>query len=274
MNQNTEYELFAQQVYQRLLSFNNNGLKTIKVQHDVKQKGESGATHQIDVYWEYEIESEVKKVIVECKNYSNPISIGKVRDFFGVLTDINSAKGIMATTKGFQSGAKQFADYYNIELKQLRKPTTDDRIVIESSITTTLSVRSTLFLIDDNWAKENNIDVEGIKRFNQMFCPTRDFSTHIPLTILNDNIKDSSGNIISNIEDLRKQNPDEIRKGYQMIFPFKDAYVTLPSGKPMKILEVRFDDSESIQEKQITIDVKEFVQAIITDAINGERIYV
>ena len=51
MNPNTEYEKFAQEIYQGLL--NEESIKAIQVQHNVKLRGKSGQLHQVDVYWEY-----------------------------------------------------------------------------------------------------------------------------------------------------------------------------------------------------------------------------
>ena len=68
MNPNTEYEKFAQEIYQGLL--NEERIKAIQVQHNVKLRGKSGQLHQVDVYWEYELAGVNHKVAIECKNYN------------------------------------------------------------------------------------------------------------------------------------------------------------------------------------------------------------
>ena len=93
MNPNIEYEKFTQEIYQELV--NADVLKTTKVQHNVKLKGRSEQEHQIDVYWEYEIAGTKQKVAIECKNYNKTVGIGKVRDFYGVLYDLNNVAGII-----------------------------------------------------------------------------------------------------------------------------------------------------------------------------------
>ena len=115
MNTNTEYEKFTRELCERLALYK--GLLSSSVQHNVKLRGESGLNHQIDVYWEYEKNGEVHRVAIECKNYSYGVSIGKVRDFYGVISDLDNVKGIMVTTVGYQKGAKQFANHYGISLK-------------------------------------------------------------------------------------------------------------------------------------------------------------
>lgn len=120
----TDYEKFVQSIYQ---SINKQGqLQNIEVLHNVKLKGKSGCNHQIDIYWEF-INMGVKhKVAIECKHYKNKVSIGRVRDFFGVLEDIGNISGIFVTTSGYQSGAKSYAKEKNINLKEIRTPVDSD----------------------------------------------------------------------------------------------------------------------------------------------------
>ena len=75
-NKNTEYEQFTRKVFVGLSS--QKRVKTIKLQHNVKLLGKSDTHHQIDVYWEYEKDGQLHKVAIECKNYTNKVSIGKV----------------------------------------------------------------------------------------------------------------------------------------------------------------------------------------------------
>jgi hypothetical protein len=60
------------------------------------------------------------------KNYSSAISLEKVRNFFAVMHDIGNCQGLMVTKTGYQSGVEQFAAYYGIGLKLLRKTTDQD----------------------------------------------------------------------------------------------------------------------------------------------------
>lgn len=107
MNANIEYEKFTQEIYQELV--NADVVKSTKVKHNIKILGKSGQKHQIDVYWEYEIAGVLHKVAVECKNYNKPIPISKVRDFYGVLSDLDNVSGIMVTKIGYQEGLKKLA---------------------------------------------------------------------------------------------------------------------------------------------------------------------
>ena len=161
-NQNTEYELFVKQVYESII--NNEGYENVLVKHNIKLQGKSGCKHQIDVYWELKIAGEVQRFAIECKNYSNTIEISKVRDFFGVIYDIGNIKGVMVTKIGFQSGAKLFADFYGVSLKEIRRPKEEDwkgrlRKVQFNVILQTIKLKDVKLSIDGKWLKEKNIDI-------------------------------------------------------------------------------------------------------------------
>ena len=163
MNPNTEYEIFAQEVYQLLLDAGKP--RGAKVKHDIKLMGESGCEHQIDVYWEYKLDGKIHRVAIECKNYSSSVPVGKVRDFFGVLHDLGDMRGIMVSKKGFQEGAKKFAEQYGISLHELREPGTGETIIGEIDLVMHLDMRQTLFLIDEEWAAEKGLNLAGYRRF-------------------------------------------------------------------------------------------------------------
>lgn len=118
-----EYEKLVRDVYQALHNAEYPG--TVEVEHNKKLPGRSGCEHQIDVYWEVSTGGESFGVAIECKHYAKTVEVGVVRDFFGVLHD-TGAKGIVVTKRGFQSGARKFAEHYRISLKEVRKPEGDD----------------------------------------------------------------------------------------------------------------------------------------------------
>lgn len=131
MNQNSEYERFTQEIYQQLVNLD--VVRTTKVRHDVKLEGRSGQKHQIDVYWEYVIAGNKHRVAIECKNYNTLVPIGKVRDFKGVLDDLNGVNGIMVTKVGYQEGAKKYAQEYGISLKELQRREAEQDTLCQSA---------------------------------------------------------------------------------------------------------------------------------------------
>lgn len=206
MNEGAEYEKFTQEIYNEILK--NQSVKNIDVKHNVKLVGKSGQRHQIDVYWEYQYDNTTFKIAIECKNYNHTVSIGKVRDFFGVLYDLEEVKGIMVTKKGYQEGAKKFGEHYGIDLMELREPEEGGAIVAETTLTIDCSVRHRLFLIDEDWAKEHDLNIQSYKQRLDWLCsPVCGKwinATHIPLTTKEDKIRNSEGKVIANKSNLSK----------------------------------------------------------------------
>lgn len=275
MNPNTEFERFAQRVYQKLV--NNDVLKPTTVLHNVKLKGKSGCEHQIDVYWEYEFAGNFYRVAIECKNYDSQVPIGKVRDFFGVLQDLNNVRGIMVSSKGYQEGAKKFADYYDISLKGLRRPSRDESI---GSITTTLQadIWHTVFLIDEEWIAEHNFSLDHLRKFYSEFQYKKaDYwkaATHFPIETKDHIIRNAKGDKISSLDELEQQLPENPESGIEIVFPFEDGWLESRRWGPVKIREVKFEYESKVQETTMNLAADEFVEAILEDAISGKTDYV
>ena len=276
MNTNTEYEKFTREVCERLALFK--GLQSSSVQHDVKLKGKSGQEHQVDVYWEYKKDGEVHRVAIECKNYSYGVSIGKVRDFYGVISDLDNVKGIMVTTVGYQKGAKQFADYYGISLKELRAPKDGETIIGEMEWKFETDVTHRLFLVDEEWASEHNINLALYRERLDSCRMKREYkwskSTHLPLDTTDDFIRDAKGNAITSIDELKKRAPDNRPNDNTIIYCLKDSYVQNKYWGLVKINEVMFEDEHSVEESTYSVDAGRFVRAVLADAFGGERMMI
>ena|SRR5437868_1073901 len=82
--------------------------------------GRSGFPHQIDISFR----AAGVRALVECKCWNNAIPVGQVLQFAARVIDISeklgSVRGIMVTTKGYQSGAQIVADYFKISLSIVR----------------------------------------------------------------------------------------------------------------------------------------------------------
>ena len=269
MNPNIEYEKFTQEIYQELV--NADVLKTTCVQHNVKLKGRSGQEHQIDVYWEYEIAGTKQKVAIECKNYNKTVGIGKVRDFYGVLYDLNNVAGIMVTKVGYQKGAKEYASEYGISLKELRIPNPGEAIIGEVEMNFDISVRRCLFLVDADYAETDKFSVTKYKHFLDWMSLNNGSSwinaTHIPLELINRNIINSNGTTITTLEKIEEELPED--SNLDIVFKYEDAYVNTRWGK-IKINEIKYEYEYKNEKKIIAIDAQDFVKAILKDALNGE----
>ena len=275
MNPNTEFERFTQRIYQKLV--NNDVLNPTTVQHDVKLKGKSGCEHQIDVYWEYEIAGNMHRMAIECKNYNSSVSIVKVREFLSVLQDLENVHGIMVTSKGYQKGAKKFAEYYGISLKTLRRPKLNEIIGTITTVNHMDSIHH-LYKIDEGWAAEHNFNIDRYRNVHANLYPGKaDYwrtATHLPIETIDCNIRDSHGNVISSLENLGLMFLHNQKPGTIILFPFKDGWVESYHWGPVRIREVKFEYEGKVLETTINLAADDFVEAIFEDALGGKTNYV
>ncbi len=241
-NKNTDYEILAQEVYQQILK--EDGIDTIKVQHNVKIKGDSGQKHQIDVYWEFNMAKVKHRVAIECKNFTTPVSIGKIRDFSSVLDDIGNIQGIFITKTHFQSGAIKFAEHKGIQLKLLTNPTTED--LKSMGMIDTINISGDIYYIantypdikfDFDWLLQNTNMKEG--------DPFKVAAYNCDILIVN-----SKGNTIKTFLDLendlpRPTNTKEDQTGLIYKYEFNDKYLTWPNCPyprlKVKYIEFKYD---------------------------------
>lgn len=257
-----EYELLAKSIYEALL--HKDGVTT-EVKHNVILKGKA-AEHQIDVYWEYMMAETLFRVAIECKNYNSRVTIGKVRDFHSVLNDIGNIQGIMVSRKGFQSGAKEYAKHYGINLKEIREPEDADwegrlkTIVMKMKIITT-RIRARKINIDDTWMRNNDALPKGT-------------TIQLQINDTNDNIWliDNLGNKISNFYQLDEKLPTDMRAAENVVYKyeFDNAFLENTEGIKFKVssIEYVYDVIESAM-PDIVIDGTKTAKAIIKDALNG-----
>lgn len=266
MNINTAYEVFIRDIYQQILT--QDEVETIEVKHNQRIKGLSGATHQIDVYWEYKQFDEIVSVAVECKRYSKKIDIGIIRNFKSTLDDLRCSKGIIVTTKGFQSGAVKYASSYNIGLKIIRVPNKEDLqhipkyLSIESSVVPK-KVNSLFINLDKDWCLTN------VKGINEGFS---DSLSKINTEII---LINKHGKKIDNLLDLESKLPvpKELipSKGNKHTFTYEDAYILHPKYNLIKVSEVHFNyDIQSFKDK-LTFDIYSDIKAVMYDIISNEK---
>lgn len=54
--------------------------------------------------------------VIECKDYSKPVPVEKIEAFVTKSRDVHAHHAVMASTSGFQTGAREVADRHNITL--------------------------------------------------------------------------------------------------------------------------------------------------------------
>lgn len=266
-NENTEYEKLAKSIYETIHA--SEGIHTVNIQHNVLVKGKSGCEHQIDVYWEFKMAGETHRIAVECKNYSQNVSIGKIRDYFGVIHDIGNIKGILITKVGYQSGAIKFADYYGITLKELRFPTEKDwegrtkNIHINMSIFST-PIKNRILDMDMEWIVKNTSFKEGDK-LEVGFCMNNEIK-----------IVDIAGKEITNLYELENKLPHNWKPGTDLKhrYDFEDAYLTSPNDKPMKIKGIEYTYDVISAKQETVIEGEKIAKAILKDIKTGNITFI
>lgn len=183
----------------------------------------------------------------------------------------------MVSSKGFQTGAKKFAEHYGILLKLLRTPEYNETV---GSITTQTfaNIRHCLFLIDEDWAAQHKFDIQKLRNFYSQFQFSKaDYwqkATHFPMETKDHNIRNSAGKVISSIVALERNLPKETIPENAAVFPFDDAWLESKQYGPIKIREVMFEWESDNQEITINLAADDFVEGILKDAINGTEEYV
>ncbi len=259
----TEYEQLTQEIYQAINA--NTEFKNIDVKHNIKLEGKSGCKHQIDVYWEFEMMGERHRVAIECKNYSDKVSVGNIRNFYGVLNDIGDIKGIFVTKVGFQSGAKKFADTYGISLKEIRFPVDADwegrvrDMHLEIHICNTV-IKDRQLNLDMNWILENTSIKEGDR---------------LEISGDNDKIKivNSNRNEITNFYEIEQQLGKGLAECRNQIYveSFDNGYLISPSDELLKINSIKYvyDVVVHTAHKSI-LEGDKIAKAILKDVATGE----
>jgi hypothetical protein len=88
----------------------------LKIERDVVLIGRSGVGHQIDILFRYTILGVENLILVECKDHNKNITKSHILDFHAKIEDINNASGFVIASKGYQSGAVDFAKYNGIKI--------------------------------------------------------------------------------------------------------------------------------------------------------------
>jgi len=95
--------------------------KNIRIETNKKLVDRNGIEREFDVYWEYELGGHIYKSVIECKDYTSPVSLEKIDALLGKVHDLPEInKLIFATKTGYQSGAQVKAEQNNIDLLIVR----------------------------------------------------------------------------------------------------------------------------------------------------------
>lgn len=108
-----ELERLVQRIQQELAPNAN-------VIHNAKMVGRrSKVKRQIDVLVTERVGQYEIKIIIECKDYRQPVDVKGVEEFYGLMEDVGGQKGVMVCPKGFSQAAKNRAFDLQIDLYSL-----------------------------------------------------------------------------------------------------------------------------------------------------------
>lgn len=257
-----DYERLAKKIYEDILALGR--VDNIEVKHNVKVRGKSGVEHQIDVYWEYRYAGVYHKVLIECKHYSHNVSLIHVRNLHGLLTDIPNSSGILITTNGFQSGAQQYAEFYDIGLKLIRRPQDSDWDGCIQIVNVNIDFISTSYLdlkVEyDGFCTETRNIIErtpNLKTINQHLIQVVDEDERVyPISAYLDS------RVVLDLRDIGEEKITEVIPN--------NSYFILPSGDKLKLGRLLIKYIVGSNTLDMFIDAKSAVEAILQDVKSGE----
>lgn len=87
------------------------------VRHNIKLDGvDSETKRQIDVLVEQNIGQYTIRIIIDCKDYKNPVDVKGVEEFHGLVQDVRAHKGALVCPAGFTKAALKRAKKLQIDL--------------------------------------------------------------------------------------------------------------------------------------------------------------
>jgi len=102
------FELFVADLYK--------DAESMVVEHNVTEKGKSGAKRQIDVRVYQKTKLHTLKIIIKCKRWKEPVTRSVIDVLVAAMDDLNANKGAIFTTTGYEEGAELYAKEKNIDL--------------------------------------------------------------------------------------------------------------------------------------------------------------
>jgi hypothetical protein len=113
------YENLTQVIFQSVID--QKQFPNLKIERNLILQGKT-TSHQIDVYWKFEVGGVPHEVIVQAKDWGTPVNKGQLLQFKEVLDDLpGQPKGVFVTRSGYQKGAKDYALAHGIVLYELKE---------------------------------------------------------------------------------------------------------------------------------------------------------
>ncbi len=268
----TSYEKLVQDIFQTILN-TEYGQRNIKVQRNVKLIGKSGIEREFDIYWEYEQAGFIHKTVIECKDYSNPISIDRIDAFIGKLQDFPNMFGVFATKVGYQSGAKTYAENNNIDTIIIREPDITKDFVDQSGIPLIKVIQLNIEMhLPPTITKVNAVlDKEYIKENSITNIPPNEYVS-FPDKIWIEDTETGAKNTLYDIIHEIEINPELTYGHHEKQIRFSNTFITYENGTRFKIkqLDIAYEMRPPVI-STINIDAQNIFTAIIEYLSNGNK---
>lgn len=247
------YELLIKELHEALLR--NDGVENIKVLHNVKIKGKSGAPHQIDVYWEFKLAGITYKTCIECKYLTNAVKKTHIAAFSTILDDIGNATGIFATSSHFQSGAKLLAKEKGI------------RLVLVNYLFKTINIKGKFLIPDLIYIKDVEFDKENAR---EVFKNKGLTNYSYPMIVSGEDcLYDATGKEKGHIKDILRPLTGKLGEG--LVKP-ENTYYQTEIGN-VKLSSITYFVSHSEINHEQTITVNDVSKAILKDVLDNTSCY-
>jgi hypothetical protein len=113
------YENLIQVIFQSIIL--QKDFPNLSVERNVILRGKT-TSHQIDIYWKFEVGGVQYETIVQAKDWNKPVDKSHLLLFKAILDDLpGQPRGIFVTRSGYQAGAKEFALAHGILIYELRE---------------------------------------------------------------------------------------------------------------------------------------------------------
>lgn len=274
VNTGKKYEEFVQNLVRALLHADKVlGQKNILVERRKIIKDRNGIDREIDVYWEFEFAGVVYKTAIECKDYKRQISIEKIDALIGKIEDIPGMRGVFATTKGYQKGAKTKAKKYNIELLVVREIKDTDFVDKNGN---PLISKISMNIVALPFPVVTNLEVQLDKQYIEdhhitSYSKERACFDAQLTYIEQENTKETLAKILEDF--LKKQAKDP--GTYTDTISFTNAFIIYENGVKLKIkkLVVNYYVSQPVHTKT-DIDFKNIYAGVIEYLNNGKKTWI
>lgn len=259
-NTGKAYEKLTQCVFSQII--NQNQASNIDVQHDVILTGKT-TSHQIDVYWKFEVGGIEYSAIIQAKDWANKVKQSDMLAFKGILDDLPSGtKGIYVSRSGYQSGAIEVAQANGISIYELRPPKNEDWDGYIKTITLTLNSKSPIFrnitiILDKGWADANCVTLPA--QGEELSCADYDC-----LYDLTGNLTGSLSDVFHELADRNPQKVDHV----DYTFP-QDVFLK-SNGQYIKVRGISGEFGHHVSRWERVIDAEDFVGCVLKDVTSGK----